>query len=377
MEMLQAEQKLDRALRSAGSQDRLRRQRLRWVGSTAASYGVDTLFLALFAATATIPAAIPLWYGVATAMICSAAYLSIAKGWNLSYRDPNMTEPLILVAIVLQLCVAIAAPQVAFPFLANLFTVFAFGMLWLTLRNAVAMWSLGVFGTGVVFYLAGGRFAAPTGSGVEVFLMWLYFSLILGRCLLVSVAANETRMRLTESRRQLADTLEQVQRLASRDELTRALNRRSLLSALERECGRAERSGAPFCIAMIDLDHFKRVNDSYGHAAGDAVLRSFAAVVHEKMRNTDIFGRYGGEEFMLILVGAMPAPALEAVERVRIAVAAHDWRAISPDVPVTMSAGVAGFSKGEKVEQLLHRADQALYQAKHAGRNRTQVSALT
>jgi len=375
MEMLQAEEKLDRALRSGSAQDRLRRQRLRWVGSTAASYAVDTLFLALFAATATIPASIPLWYGIATAVVCGAAYLSVAKGWNLAYRDPNMTEPLILVAIVLQLCVAIAAPQVVFPFLANLFTVFAFGMLWLTLRNAVAMWSLGVFGTGIVFYLAGGRFGAPTGSGTEVFLMWLYFSLILGRCLLVSVAANETRMRLTQSRRQLADTLEQVQRLASRDELTRALNRRSLIAALERERSRAERSGTPFCIAMIDLDHFKRVNDSYGHAAGDAVLRAFSAVVHETMRNTDIFGRYGGEEFLLILVGATPQAALEAAERVRVAVAAHDWRAMSPDFPVTMSAGIAGFRKGETVEQLLERADQALYQAKHAGRNRTQMSA--
>jgi diguanylate cyclase (GGDEF)-like protein len=375
MEMLQAEEKLDRALRTGGAQDRLRRQRLRWVTSTAASYAVDTLFLALFAATATIPAAIPVWYGIATAVVCCAAYLSIARGWNLAYRDPNMTEPLILVAIVLQLCVAIAAPQVAFPFLANLFTVFAFGMLWLTLRNAVAMWSLGVFGTGIVFYLAGGRFAAPSGSGVEVFLMWLYFSLILGRCLLVSVAANETRMRLTQSRRQLADTLEQVQRLASRDELTRALNRRSLIAALERERSRAERSGAPFCIAMIDLDHFKLVNDSYGHAAGDAVLRAFSAVVHDTMRNTDIFGRYGGEEFILVLVGAAPQAALEAVERVRVAVAGHDWRTMSPDAPVTMSAGVAGFRKGETVEQLLHRADQALYQAKHDGRNRTNLSA--
>jgi diguanylate cyclase (GGDEF)-like protein len=270
--------------------------------------------------------------------------------------------------------VVVAAPQVAFPFLANLFTVFAFGMLWLTLRNAAAMWSLGVFGTGIVFYLAGGRFAAPTGTGLEVFLMWLYFSLVLGRCLLVSVAANETRARLTESRRQLADTLEQVQRLASRDELTRSLNRRSLLAALERERSRAERSGQTFCIAMIDLDHFKRVNDTFGHAAGDAVLRAFAATVHETMRMTDIFGRYGGEEFLLILVGAPQDAALEAVERIRTTVAARDWRTIVPDARVTMSAGVAGFRKGDTVEQLLHRADQALYEAKHGGRNRTQVS---
>ncbi len=372
--MLEAEPQLDQELRVGGTQYRARRQRVRWISATAASYGVDTLFLALFAAIGTIPLQIPLYYGLAAVAICGFAYASFTRGWNLRYRDPNLTEPLILLAILMQLGVALAAPQVAFPFLANLFTVFAFGMLWLNLREAVAVWSIGVFGAAVVFYLVGLRFAAPTATPFEVFLTWLYFSLILGRCLLVSVAANETRARLAESRRQLADTLEQVQRLASRDELTHALNRRSLIAALERERVRAERSGTPFCIAMIDLDHFKRVNDSYGHAAGDAVLRAFSAAVHDTMRATDVFGRYGGEEFLLILVGTTTTAAFEAVERVRTAVASRDWRPIVPDAPVTMSAGVAGFQKGESMAQLLHRADQALYQAKHAGRNRTTVS---
>jgi diguanylate cyclase (GGDEF)-like protein len=251
--------------------------------------------------------------------------------------------------------------------------VFSFGMLWLRLPSAVACWSIGVAATGIVCYLAGDRFAVAASSPAELFLTWFYFSLVLARCLMVSVAANETRARLAQSRRQLADTLDQVQRLASRDELTRALNRRSLISALERERSRAERSGAPFCIAMIDIDHFKKVNDTFGHAAGDAVLRAFAQTVHETMRTTDVFGRYGGEEFLLILVGTPPRTALEAVERIRLAVAGRDWRDIAPDARVTISAGVAGFAKGETVEQLLHRADQALYQAKKSGRNRTVV----
>ena len=366
--MLEAEEKLARALRTRSADERARRQRIRWIQSTAASYGVDALFLALFAAAGTVPLYIALAYGAAAALICAVAWLAYARGWNLRFRDPNLTTPLMLVAIVLQLGIAVAAPQLAFPFLANLFTVFAFGMLWLTLANAVAVWSIGVFSAGVVFYMVGSRFAVPSGSGAEVFLTWLYFALILGRCLLVSVAANETRERLADSRRKLADTLDQVQRLASRDELTRAL-----IAALESERSRAERSGAPFCIAMIDLDHFKRVNDTYGHAAGDAVLRAFADTVHEAMRMTDVFGRYGGEEFLMILVGTPPQTALEAVERIRLAVEARDWRALAPDARVTISAGIAGFRKGETVEQLLHRADQALYQAKNTGRNRTVV----
>lgn len=372
--MLAAEEQLDQALRLGGTQPKARRQRIRWIGATAASYGVDVLFLSLFVLTGTIPLQVPAFYGAAAVVICGFAWLAFVKGWNLRARDPNLTEPLIMLAILMQLGVALAAPQVIFPFLANLFTVFAFGMLWLSLRDAVAVWSLGVFGAGVVFYAVGERIGAPTSHPVEILLMWLYFSLILGRCLLVSVAANETRARLADSRRQLADTLEQVQRLASRDELTHALNRRALVAALERERSRAERSGAPFCIAMIDLDHFKRVNDTYGHAAGDAVLRSFAAVVQDTMRATDVFGRYGGEEFLVILVGTGAGAALEAVERIRTAIAMRDWRAIVPDGGVTMSAGVAAFRKGDTVEQLLHRADQALYEAKKAGRNRTILS---
>jgi diguanylate cyclase (GGDEF)-like protein len=371
--MLEADETLDRALRASGAGERARRQRIRWIYYTAASYAVDAAFLLLFAAAGTIPAYVAGAYFAGAAAICAVAWLAYARGWNLRLRDPNLTEPLILVAIVLQLGVVVAAPQLAFPFLANLFVVFAFGMMWLRLAKAVAIWSIGVFATGIVFYLVGQRFGVPTGSGVEVFLAWLYFSLILGRCLLVSVAASETRERLADSRRKLAETLDQVQRLASRDELTRALNRRSLVAALERERNRAERSGAPFCIAMIDLDHFKQVNDTFGHAAGDAVLRTFASTVHDTMRATDVFGRYGGEEFLLILVGTPTGPALEAVERVRLAVAARDWRPIVPDARVTMSAGIAGFRKGETVEQLLYRADQALYQAKKAGRNRTVV----
>jgi diguanylate cyclase (GGDEF)-like protein len=368
--MMAADDRLDGALRAASADARARRQRQRWIGATAASYATDALFLGLFAVIGTIPALIPAVYGAAAAAVCLLAWLAYARGWNLRLRDPNMTEPLILFAIVMQLGVAVAAPQVAFPFLANLFTVFAFGMVWLTLRKAVAAWTVGVFGAGIVFYLAGDRFAVPTGSLVEVFLAWLYFSLILGRCLLVSVAANEMRGRLAESRRQLAETLDQVQRLASHDELTHALNRRALVSSLERERVRAERSGAPFAIGMMDLDHFKAINDTYGHAVGDAVLREFAAIVHDTMRATDVFGRYGGEEFLIVLVGTELPAALEALERIRAAVQSRDWNALAPGLALTLSAGVASFRKGQTIEQLLYGADQALYEAKGSGRNR-------
>lgn len=367
--MLEAEEKLEAAIRARKAGDRDQRQRLVWIGVTAASGAVDTLFLALFAVAGTISGTVALAYGAAAGAFCAGTYALTAGGWNLKARDPNLTEPMTILAIAMQLGVVLAAPQIAFPFLANLFTVFAFGMIWLSLRDSVVVWTLAIAGTGTVFYAVQGRIGVPVSSTFELTLAWLYFSLILGRCLLLSVNATGMRTRLTDSRRKLAASFEQVQQLASHDELTGTLNRRSLMAALERERSRAERSGAPFSIAMIDLDHFKRVNDTHGHAAGDEVLRGIAATVHDTMRATDVFGRYGGEEFLMILVGVAPALALEAMERIRAAVAAKNWSSIAPVLSVTLSAGIASHRKGETIEQLLHRADQALYQAKDAGRN--------
>jgi diguanylate cyclase (GGDEF)-like protein len=372
--VLQAEEQIDQLVRAKTAEARDQRNRVRWIAFTAASYALDTAFLGLFAFAGTIDAAVALGYLAAAVLICGGTLAATLKGWNLRLRDPSMTEPLIIVAIALQLSVVAAAPQIGFPFLANLFTVFAFGMTWLSVRDSFVVWTLGTMGTATVFYAVGDRLGLPTGSAFELALVWLYFSLILGRCLLLSVNANEMRERLAEGRRRLAASLEQVQQLASRDELTRSLNRRSLMAALEREHSRAERSGEGFAIAMIDLDHFKQVNDNHGHAAGDAVLSEFAATVHDAMRITDVFGRYGGEEFLLILVGSAPEAAREALERIRAAVQARDWNAVAPGLRVTMSAGIARFRKGETSEQILHRADIALYEAKRGGRNRIEVN---
>lgn len=349
--------------------DRAQRQRLVWIGMSTSSYAADTLFLALFAAIGTIPGSVALVYAAAVVAISTSLAAITASGWNLRFRDPSMVKATMIVGIAMQLGIVAAAPQVTFPFLANLFTVFSFGMIWLSLRDSLVVWTLGIVGTAAVFYAGLGRIGVPASGAVEVSLVWLYFSLILGRCLLLSVTSNEMRARLTDSRRKLAASLDQVQQLASHDELTGILNRRSLMAALAREHVRAERSGTPFSVAMIDLDHFKRVNDVHGHAAGDEVLRRFAATVRENMRATDVFGRYGGEEFMLVLLGDSPGAALIAVERIRNAVAAKDWSAIAADLPVTLSAGIASHCKGETIEQMLHRADLALYQAKDAGRN--------
>ena len=372
--MVESDAKLERTLRAADASVRDRSQRLRWTYSTAASYALDTLFLGAFVALGAVPASVLAFFALGAALNCGATYAAYRSGWNLRWRDPNIIEPQVIAGIVVHLMVVALAPQIMFPAITNLFTVFAFGFLWLPVRSAMALWAFGVAAAGAVFALVGSRAAAATAIPAEAWLSWLNFSAVLARCLLLSGYGNALRSRLTESRRRLSETLDEVQRLASHDELTHALNRRALMASLDRERARAERSGVPFSIGMMDLDHFKSVNDVNGHAAGDEVLRGFAATVHETMRVTDVFGRYGGEEFLIVLVGTELPLALEALERIRAALQKRDWRGVAPGLVQTVSAGVASFRKGETVEQLLHRADQALYQAKGGGRNRVVAS---
>ena len=368
--MLASEEKLEKALRSAHTRQRDQKQRLRWILWVSASYAVDALFLVLFWFAGTVALGVPLAYAAVGIVICAGAYAWTASGRNLKQRDPSLTMLQIGTAVVLQVGVVAAAPQLAFPFLANLFTVFAFGMTWAPVRQAAMVWTLGVLAVGALFYATGEKLAFPSATAPERWLVWSYFSLILGRCLLLSVQAGELRQRLQDSRRKLSDSLAQVQQLASHDELTRTLNRRALMARLEEQRSRAERFHEAFCVALLDLDHFKAVNDTHGHAAGDAVLRAFAALAQAGLRDSDVFGRYGGEEFMLIL-GATPLSAVQPpLERIRTELASRKWSAVAESLRVTVSIGVTAYRRGETLEQVLSRADDALYEAKRLGRDR-------
>ena len=136
------------------------------------------------------------------------------------------------------------------------------------------------------------------------------------------------------------------------------------------EISRAHRGKTPCSISLIDLDWFKRINDAYGHPTGDEVLRTFAITVFANIRNFDRFGRYGGEEFLLMLPDTPSDIAARILDRLRAIVADLDWSAFSPGMQVTMSAGIATLRPDETPESFLARADRALYAAKARGRNR-------
>jgi diguanylate cyclase (GGDEF)-like protein len=164
--------------------------------------------------------------------------------------------------------------------------------------------------------------------------------------------------------------LEQVQRLAATDGLTKIANRRTFEATLEREVARATRSAEHVSLVMVDIDHFKALNDTHGHQTGDEVLRNVAAALSCECRDFDTPARYGGEEFAVILPGCGPEEAHDIAERLRVAVS------VAPSVvPITASAGVATYpSHAGDADTLVRAADEALYASKHAGRDRTSVS---
>lgn len=159
---------------------------------------------------------------------------------------------------------------------------------------------------------------------------------------------------------------------ASLDALTGALNRRSLENRLASEWGFAKRHTTDLSVVMMDIDHFKKINDSYGHATGDEVLRTLAHHVRKAIRVEDLFGRYGGEEFVVLVRGVGHQGAVLLAERLRMLIERLDLRHSGTLVPVTSSFGVASIRHDEieSAEELLNRADKCLYKAKGAGRNK-------
>lgn len=164
---------------------------------------------------------------------------------------------------------------------------------------------------------------------------------------------------------------EELLRLATTDALTGLLNRRIFLQRLEDEFERSRRYGMPLSLLMLDCDHFKLVNDGYGHAVGDQALQNLALWGQESLRSCDIFARMGGEEFAILLPETGLNQAVEVAERLRQTVAEHPLQTFAGNLVLTVSIGVSQVEAGDlTVEAILVRADQALYAAKHGGRNR-------
>ncbi len=176
--------------------------------------------------------------------------------------------------------------------------------------------------------------------------------------------------KLGRQAQELKEAMARLSLVATRDELTRLHNRRHLTELIAIEARQHERTSSTMCIALLDIDLFKSINDRYGHAAGDLVLQRFAAVAQEALRGSDLIGRWGGEEFLVLLPDTSLAEAEIALQRLHQRLAEETIEAIGGQ-RVTFSGGLTAWLPGEALEATTERADQAMYAAKTDGRNRT------
>jgi len=191
----------------------------------------------------------------------------------------------------------------------------------------------------------------------------------------MGVVTQFARMRLeletiiADRTRVLREKTAELEQLAIRDQLTGLFNRRYVDEYLDGRIEEFVRYGRRFAVALIDLDHFKRINDQHAHEVGDEVLRRVAKIFADRCRDTDVVARYGGEEFLLCFPEASAEEVAEICEQLRMAIASHDWDSLAPGITVSLSAGVAEMRAGLGRSALVNAADRKLYEAKRGGRN--------
>jgi diguanylate cyclase (GGDEF)-like protein len=320
-------------------------------------------------------------YFTVVVLLNVAFYAAIRSNINLRFGDPSMTLMQICVSMLPGLYVMFYAQQARAVLLLLCVSAAMYGLFKFRARDFIVMTVVVVGGYAATMLLV--YYVKPHEITVQLEVLQV--------CALLAVFLQFSalgayigglREKVTQKNKELAgrnDDLEhalrRIEELAMRDELTGVFNRRYLMETIKNEKHRCERSGAIFSICILDVDHFKRVNDTYGHLVGDEVLQAIATTATGALRQTDYFGRYGGEEFALVLTGTMVEGAMITAERVRTRIEALRFASISAQLKVTVSIGIADSRFSEETSATFKRADDALYKAKLSGRNRCVIAA--
>jgi diguanylate cyclase (GGDEF)-like protein len=328
------------------------------------------VIVALFAGV--LLGALPLhaaWQGAAIILVFIVVFRVLFQtGFNLRWSDPSLTTEQMSVAIVTLAFIMYhtegAREALSLFYLAALL----FGVLRLNTRRLLFLAALAFASHAVM--LAAAHFASSDQNLQRGLVQLAVLAVVLPWFAVMGGYVNRLRRRLSDSNRELRVAYDRIEMLALRDELTGTYNRRFLVEAAARERSRALRLDRTFSVCLFDLDRFKSVNDTLGHGVGDAVLRHFAQLAVAQLRGGDLFGRYGGEEFLLILPDADRQEAFAAAERVRNATANGGFPQVPATQAISVTAGVATWEGREELDELIARADRALYLGKERGRNR-------
>ena|SRR6266446_4215654 len=307
------------------------------------------------AGTATIVALILLFYAL------------FRSGLNLRFADPSLTAEQAAAAILVLAYLMYHLGPLRESLGAFYMIALLFGVLRLSTRKLLGLAVLALAAHGAMLYMS---YVRDPAMDLWVTLTgYVILAIVLPWFALVGGYVSRLRTQISDSHRELRRAFDKIEQRAIRDELTGAYNRRFLMETLLRERSRAERSGTPFSVCLFDLDHFKAINDTQGHAAGDNVLKGFAELAPRGLRAVDVFGRFGGEEFLLILPATERDGAAVCAQRMRQRFESHAFAELGGR-SATVTAGIATYRRGEELAALLARADEALYQGKAQGRNR-------
>lgn len=301
------------------------------------------------------------------AVFILAFCLLFRTGLNLRFPDPSLTGWQLLASVFTMLFVVYRAPDTRLVFTAFFFVALMFGMLRHSGRKLAVLSFVSLLSFALVIGL---RYANQHQADILRLdlLQFIVMAVTLPWFLFIGGHVKRLQRGLTE----VSIKLEDIEERARRDDLTGLYNRRAVLVAMEEAKQRADAAGEPLSICVIDLDFFKRYNDEFDHLTGDQVLRAFAHAVQDGLRATDVFGRYGGEEFVQICRHTALAGAVADAERLRERISALDVPIARSIGRLTISVGVAQYKPGESIMQTFARADEALYRAKERGRNRVE-----
>lgn len=280
---------------------------------------------------------------VSSQILCAIVFLA----WGYYLGGPCRPVALILLSVILMFCIFTSSPRVLIK--ASILSVVCFG---------VAMAKIAV-----------DEHELSNGPQIQM----VYFAVLIITLISTYMLVQQlTRLRATatQHKQELSDALSRIQILATRDDLTGLYNRRHMLEQLNIERHRSNRTARPFCVALIDIDHFKHVNDTYGHGVGDEVLSNVATTISAGLRETDVIARWGGEEFLVMFTDTECGTAEMVLNRILGTLGSTVVSDRAPDLRVTFSAGVTAFESDELLTRTIDRADRALYVAKAGGRNR-------
>jgi diguanylate cyclase (GGDEF)-like protein len=353
----------DVATRRAGQ----RRQMLR---VQAIGCSLVTVVLLVYCYAGTIPIVIPSAYFLSGIALIGFFVALSESHVNDRFEDHYLTLFQIGGHVALQLGFLLAAPEIGYAFLNVIFLIFGFGALRMTSWQATIAWTLTLAGLVPIFLLTDTPIGMPFATPLERFAALLCYALTIGQCAFVGLYGSSLRKKLHSRNFELREAYKRIEELAELDDLTGSFNRRCIMRVLDDAITHAQRNKMPCSIALIDIDWFKRINDGYGHPTGDEVLRTFAITMFANIRSIDKLGRYGGEEFLLVLPDTPGEHAAHLLDRLRTITAELDWSAFSPGLRVTISAGIATLRENETSDSFLARADGALYAAKARGRDR-------